>query len=137
MTRSSAQCLADDVIVALRVDGTPPDPSLADSALVTSCEMLRRKGRLGVKKYTAVLEPLLHKCLSRHPTGGNCLRCRATLFTLLNDVKPLDKKVLNRLRIVLLPGIDHEVPRILKELKIGASPSLVAPVPGWLRMEDA
>ena len=59
---------------------------------------------------------VLHKCLPRHPTGGNCPKHRATLFYLLRDVKPLNKSVLNRCRIILFPGIILEGPRIDKEL---------------------
>ena len=114
--RSSAEWLADDVIAALRVDGTPPEASLVDTALVERVTRRHGKKRLSNKRYAAFLAPLLHKCLPGHPTGGNCPKHRATLFYLLRDVKPLNKNVLNRLRIILFPGIDYEGPRIDKEL---------------------
>ena len=136
--RSTSKTFADHVIAALRVDGPSPDAALVDTALVERCETLRCTGRLSRKKYADILAPLLHKCLPRHPTGGDCPRRRATLYTLLHDVRPLDKKILNRLRIVLFPGIDSEGPRIDKELGLVAAVTVpTASVPGWLCMEDA
>ena len=137
MRSTSKTCAADDVIAALRVDGPPPDTALVDTALVERCETLRRTGRLSCKKYAGILVPLLHKCLPRHPTGGNCPRHHATLYTLLFDVRPLDKKILNRLRLMLFQGIDCEGPRIEKELGLVAATKPTAVVPGWLCMEDA
>jgi len=120
MLSSSAQ-YANDVIAALRTDEECP---VVVTPLVAYCAALAQKGRsparpygrLTSRRYADALASCLHKCLPCHPTGGNSVDKRNELYTLLTTVRPLNARILNKLRLQLFPGIDGEVQRIEREI---------------------